>query len=344
MPVHKVKGGYQWGEHGKVYKSKAKADRQRRAAFAHGYKGKTFALTSKGAIEFACNSKACAPPPVGKGGSGDGGGSGHGDGTAKGYGGLGYANSKLSKSRAPGADPNVSWVEEGSDTNKPLIGIGTTPGGRRFPIAWDEFSVGPQTAKIVINQYAKLLDLYPDVPAIPIGIGSKGIDNVIEAKFGKDPYYKHSFADAKAKAAGFAVHDRATSQPLFVAFTGRMDQRMVTEVPEQWGTATRTLNHAQERQYIVTHEFGHMLDATARMGMAPVQKLKLDSGLEKTRQEAELFVTDIGNYGKKQTIELTAEAFAVQSHGLAKSDSEILRKATDHMLDGKAPKPIEWES
>lgn len=236
------------------------------------------------------------------------------------------------------------WLEEGSDANKPLLGIGITPGGRRFPIAWDEFDVGPQSAKIIINQYAKLLDMYPDVPAIPIGIGSKGIDNIIEAKFGKDPYYKHAYAEAKAKAAGFAVHDAQTMQPLFVAFTRKMDERMVTLYPDQWGTETRKLNHTQERQYIVTHEFGHMLDATSRMGMAPVQRLKLDSGLERTRKEAELYVTDIGNYGKKQTIELTAEAFAVQSHGLVRNDSEILRKATDHMLDGKAPKPIEWET
>jgi len=39
MPVHKVKRGYQWGSHGKVYKSKAKAAAQGRAAYAHGYKG-----------------------------------------------------------------------------------------------------------------------------------------------------------------------------------------------------------------------------------------------------------------------------------------------------------------
>lgn len=40
MPVRKVKGGYRWGRHGKVYKSKAKADAQGRAAYASGYKGK----------------------------------------------------------------------------------------------------------------------------------------------------------------------------------------------------------------------------------------------------------------------------------------------------------------
>jgi hypothetical protein len=31
MPVHKVRGGYRWGRHGHVYKSKAKAARQGRA-------------------------------------------------------------------------------------------------------------------------------------------------------------------------------------------------------------------------------------------------------------------------------------------------------------------------
>ena len=40
MPVRKVKGGYKWGKHGKVYKTKAGAQRQARAAFAHGYRGK----------------------------------------------------------------------------------------------------------------------------------------------------------------------------------------------------------------------------------------------------------------------------------------------------------------
>jgi len=40
MPVHKVKGGWKWGSKGKVYKSKAKAVRQGRAAYANGYKGR----------------------------------------------------------------------------------------------------------------------------------------------------------------------------------------------------------------------------------------------------------------------------------------------------------------
>jgi uncharacterized protein len=43
MPVHKVAGGWQWGNHGKVYKgkdAKKKAAAQGRAAYANGYKGK----------------------------------------------------------------------------------------------------------------------------------------------------------------------------------------------------------------------------------------------------------------------------------------------------------------
>jgi len=43
MPVHKVKGGYRWGSHGKIYKGKGakqKAARQGRAAYVNGYRGK----------------------------------------------------------------------------------------------------------------------------------------------------------------------------------------------------------------------------------------------------------------------------------------------------------------
>ena len=37
MPVMKVKGGYRWGKKGKVYKTKAKAEKQGRAIKASGY-------------------------------------------------------------------------------------------------------------------------------------------------------------------------------------------------------------------------------------------------------------------------------------------------------------------
>lgn len=40
MPVRKVPGGYKWGSKGKVYKTRKGAERQARAAYASGYKGK----------------------------------------------------------------------------------------------------------------------------------------------------------------------------------------------------------------------------------------------------------------------------------------------------------------
>ena len=43
MPTHKAKGGWQWGQHGKVYHgkdAKKKAQAQGRAAYANGYRGK----------------------------------------------------------------------------------------------------------------------------------------------------------------------------------------------------------------------------------------------------------------------------------------------------------------
>ena len=39
MPVHKVNGGYRYGKTGKVYKSKAKAEKQGRAIKANQRKG-----------------------------------------------------------------------------------------------------------------------------------------------------------------------------------------------------------------------------------------------------------------------------------------------------------------
>jgi hypothetical protein len=40
MLVRKVKGGFKWGKRGKTYKTKAKAQRQARAAYANGYRGR----------------------------------------------------------------------------------------------------------------------------------------------------------------------------------------------------------------------------------------------------------------------------------------------------------------
>jgi hypothetical protein len=38
MPIHKVAGGYKWGNHGTVYKTRAEAAKQAQAAHANGYK------------------------------------------------------------------------------------------------------------------------------------------------------------------------------------------------------------------------------------------------------------------------------------------------------------------
>ena len=40
MPVRKVKGGYKWGNSGKTYPTKAQAERQGKAIYASGYRGK----------------------------------------------------------------------------------------------------------------------------------------------------------------------------------------------------------------------------------------------------------------------------------------------------------------
>jgi hypothetical protein len=40
MPVKKVKGGYKWGSTGKVYPTKAEAEKQGKAIYAAGYKKK----------------------------------------------------------------------------------------------------------------------------------------------------------------------------------------------------------------------------------------------------------------------------------------------------------------
>jgi uncharacterized protein len=40
MPIHKVKGGYKFGDSGKVYKSREDAEKQANAIYASGYKEK----------------------------------------------------------------------------------------------------------------------------------------------------------------------------------------------------------------------------------------------------------------------------------------------------------------
>ena len=41
MPIRRVPGGYQWGQSGKVYPTKAQAEAQARAIYASGYREKT---------------------------------------------------------------------------------------------------------------------------------------------------------------------------------------------------------------------------------------------------------------------------------------------------------------
>jgi hypothetical protein len=40
MPVRRVKGGYRWGRSGKIYPTRAQAERQGRAVRASGYRKK----------------------------------------------------------------------------------------------------------------------------------------------------------------------------------------------------------------------------------------------------------------------------------------------------------------
>lgn len=46
MPVRKVSGGWQWGEHGKVYPTKEEAEEQEKAAYANGYGGDSYDMSS----------------------------------------------------------------------------------------------------------------------------------------------------------------------------------------------------------------------------------------------------------------------------------------------------------
>jgi 8-oxo-dGTP pyrophosphatase MutT (NUDIX family) len=48
MPIHKVSGGWQWGEHGKVYPNRAGAEKQAEAAHANGYTGDLTGATGAG--------------------------------------------------------------------------------------------------------------------------------------------------------------------------------------------------------------------------------------------------------------------------------------------------------
>ena len=38
MPIHKVNGGYKWGNSGKIYPTKEQAEKQQAAIYSSGYK------------------------------------------------------------------------------------------------------------------------------------------------------------------------------------------------------------------------------------------------------------------------------------------------------------------
>lgn len=64
MPVKKVKGGYKFGSSGKVYPTRAGAERQQRAAYANGYRG----MASGGKVSTGNDAKDLELCRMGKGG------------------------------------------------------------------------------------------------------------------------------------------------------------------------------------------------------------------------------------------------------------------------------------
>jgi len=64
MPVKKVKGGYKFGSSGKVYPTRAGAERQQRAAYANGYKG----MSTGGKVSTGDDAKDLEIIRMGKGG------------------------------------------------------------------------------------------------------------------------------------------------------------------------------------------------------------------------------------------------------------------------------------
>ena len=64
MPVKKVKGGYKFGSSGKVYPTRAGAERQQRAAYANGYKG----MSAGGKVSTGDDAKDLEVIRMGKGG------------------------------------------------------------------------------------------------------------------------------------------------------------------------------------------------------------------------------------------------------------------------------------
>lgn len=288
-------------------------------------------------IEFACNSKACAPPPVGTGGSGGGGMS-----VSK-MAGLQYGQNRLKRSRSSGPMPDVDWQTGAHRTgDEPMKGVVTTPGGRKYPVAWDEFDVGPKAARDVINQYSKMLDLYPEMDAVPLALGRSANIATFKATYSDDPYHVGQFEsiiDDGRGAVGFVVNRTATAQAVMMGYTNRIGSDNLLERPEMWGAATRGLTNEQRLQYVVTHEVGHMVyqhwAMRATAGQKAVEDIRLD-GVRKRLSGS----TDVGDYGRTNNDEMIAESFAMQSHGL--TNTSILRDVTDFLLAGAPPRRVEW--
>lgn len=309
-------------------------------------------VVSSRALEFACNSKACAPPPVGTGGSK----------TSGGKAGSrfdpertrnqvdNYANRKLAKSGGVGDNPDIDWsAQPTSSPDFPMKGVVTTPGGRKYAVAWDEHTVGPLAAKEVIGQYSKLMDLYPELDIPPLAIGSTAVKEVYARAFGGDISKVSAKMDA---STGFVVKDGATGDSRMVGFTaGVMRDDLMKTQPDMWGVRTKYMTPTQARQYVVTHEVGHLVHQHWERKASPMQRisqgidLDLQADTMKTaRPGSGNEVIDIGRYGKSSGVELVAEAFAMQSHGLSTRDTSKLRDVTDFMLGGQAPRKVEWTS
>ena len=257
--------------------------------------------------------------------------------------GLQYGQNRLKRSRSNGPMPDVDWNNGVSrEGDAPLKGVVTTPGGRKYPVAWDEFDVGPKAARDVINQYSKMLDLYPEMDPVPLAIGRSANIATFKATYSDDPYHVGQFENIindDRGAVGFVVNRTATSQAVMMGYTNKIGSDNLLEHPEMWGAATRGLTNDQRLQYIVTHEVGHMVYQHWAMRATAGQKAVEDIRLDGVRKQMVLS-TDVGNYGRVNNDEMIAESFAMQSHGLA--NTSRLRDVTDFLLAGAPPRRVEW--
>lgn len=258
-----------------------------------------------------------------------------------------YGSDKLARAGAKGPRLNIDW--ETSPDGKTLRGVVTTIGGRKFPVEWDEFDIGPRAADQVIDQYAKLLDLYPEVRAVPLALGTDAAVSVFKEVFSDDPYnvgkIRQIHDPSGSKPTGYVINSTITRAPLMMAYTSQIDmgRGLMKSQPENWGKNARTLTNDQAREYIVSHEFGHVVQQQAISQMSPGQQKQLD-----TKIARQLTISkdreDIGTYGASKEQELFAEAFAMQTHSLQGRDASFLRDVTDPYTGGAPVRTVEWTS